>query len=95
MTRKRLIKRLMGLGLSRNQANYMAARYRRLGMPYIVGYVDLTLGFCSRSMEEHLKNMCWLKEQVEKETGKKYRTFMEMATAMLRLSKEEIYEFCN
>jgi hypothetical protein len=67
----------------------MAARYRRLGMPYIVGYVDLTLGFCSRSMDEHWANMRWLKSEVEKLTGEKYRTFMEMAAAMLRIAKEE------
>ena len=73
MTRKRLIKLLMNLGLSRNQANYMAARYRRIGMPYIMGYVDFILGFNSWSVADHWKQMHWLKSKVEKETGEKTR----------------------
>lgn len=89
MTRKRLIKMLMNLGLSRNQANYMAARYRRIGMPYIMGYVDFILGFNSWSAADHWKQMRWLKSEVEKETGEKYRTFKDMAAAMLRIAKEE------
>lgn len=92
MTRKRLIKLLMNLGLSRNQANYMAARYRRIGMPYIMGYVDLVLGFNSWSVADHWKQMLWLKSEVEKETGEKYRTFMEMAKAMLRIAKHSSVE---
>lgn len=89
MTRKRLIKLLMSLGLSRNQANYMAARYRRISMPYVMGYVDFWLGFNSWSVADHCREMCWLRNEVEKLTGEKYRTFMEMAAAMLRLSKKE------
>lgn len=87
MTRKRLIKLLMNLGLSCNQANYMAARYRRIGMPYVMGYVDHILGFNSRSVKEHWKEMCWLRSEQEDETGEKYRTFMEMVKAMLRIAK--------
>lgn len=89
MTRKRLIKLLMRLGLSRNQANYMAARYRRISMPYVMGYVDFRLGFNSWSVADHCREMCWIRTEVEKLTGEKYRTFMEMAAAMLRLSKKE------
>ena len=87
MTRKRLIKLLMGLGLSRNEANYMAARYRRRGMPYVMGYVDFWLGFNSWSVADHCREMCWLRTEVEKLTGKKYRTFREMADAMLRIAE--------
>lgn len=96
MTRKRLIKLLMGLGLSRNEANYMAARYRRLGMPYVMGYVDFWLGFNSWSVADHCREMRWLRAEVEKLTGEKYRTFREMVAAMLRIAKEEKkHEFCN
>lgn len=34
MTRKRFVKRMMGLGYSRNEANALAARARRYGMSY-------------------------------------------------------------
>ena len=87
MTRKRFVKMLMNHGLSRNQANYMAARCRRIGMPYLVGYVDISFGFCSRSMEEHWENMGWLKSEVEMEIGEQCRTFMEMCQALLSLAK--------
>lgn len=89
MTRKRLTKLLMARGVNRNQADLMAARYRRISMPYVMGYVDFWLGFNSWSVADHYREMCWLRTEVEKLTGEKYRTFMEMAAAMLRLAKEE------
>lgn len=89
MTRKRLTKLLMARGVSRNQADLMAARYRRISMPYTMGYIDFRLEFNSASVEEFCREMRWLRTEVEKLTGEKYRTFMEMAAAMLRLSKKE------
>ena len=92
MTRKRLIKLLMNLGLSRNQANNMAAQYRRIGMPYVMGYVDFIICFNSRSVEEHCKEMYRLRSEVENQTGEKYRTFRKMGIAMLRIAKHSSVE---
>lgn len=96
MTRKCLVKCLMGLKVSRNEANRLAARYRSIGMPYIMGYADFLFGFNSASVGEHWRQICQIRAELEAQTGETCRTFRETADVMLRVAKEEKkHEFCN
>ena len=86
MTRKRFVKRLIGKGVSRNEANQIAAAYHRIGMPYCMDIVDYDLGLHSATVQEHLETIAFLLAEVAKE-GFVCKTANALNAAILLLEK--------
>ena len=94
MTRVRFVKLLMGHGVSRNEANVLAAQYRSIRIPYLLAFIDHYLDLKSESKEECADTVDYIYRTVQHISGKKCNTFWELVATMLK-HKEEIYEFCN
>lgn len=94
MTRVRFVKLLMGHGVSRNEANVLAAQYRSIRIPYLLAFIDHYLDLKSRSREECADTIAYIYQTVQNVSGEKCHTFWELVTTMLK-HKGEIYEFCN
>ena len=82
--RKRFVRMLMGLGVSRNEANKLAAHYRAIGLPYREAIWDYALGIGSTSREDFLEFMEYLIARVNK-----YRQNGEsFVTGLLKMSRD-------
>lgn len=84
--RKRFVRMLMGLGVSRNEANKLAAHYRAIGLPYREGIWDYALGVGSTSREDFLDFMEYLITRV-REYQQNGESFVEGLLALARDTK--------
>ena len=83
-----MVKVLMGLGVSRNEANQIAVRYRTIGIPYREAVLDYAFGFGSTSREDFLDFLeyTWV-------SAKKYRQNGEtLIEGYLAMGRELFYE---
>lgn len=88
MTQKRLLKLLMGNGISRNKANQMAVHYRDIGMPYLIAWWDYLMDLHSVSVSEHIQTMTALREEVAETLGVECKTIKEMVFRLKAASLE-------
>lgn len=87
MTKKRFVKCLMGKGISRNNANQIAADYCWFGMPYCMAIVDYDFGIYSTTLQNHRKTIRFLVDEVEEIAGIRCKTAEELKTTMLEIGK--------